>query len=207
MTTLRIVPVVEGHGEVQAIRILLERVLRELFHHAGVHILQPIRQPRGKLLLNDPGAGALSRALALARRKLSDPPVEDAVGLALVLLDADEHCPAELGPDLKARLDASSPGIDVCCVIANVEYETWFVAAAESLREHLTLGGGDEIPADPEGSRSGKRWIEERFRSPRYSETVDQPRLTARMDLRLARSRSPSFAKLCRELERRLPRR
>lgn len=36
--------------------------------------------------------------------------------------------------------------------------------------------------------------------------TVDQPAMTSHMDLHLARERSPSFDKLCRELERRLSR-
>jgi hypothetical protein len=37
-----------------------------------------------------------------------------------------------------------------------------------------------------------------------YAETVDQPRLTAAMDLQMCRERSKSFDKLCRELEKRL---
>jgi len=38
----------------------------------------------------------------------------------------------------------------------------------------------------------------------RYAETIDQVRLTTAMDLNLCRSRSKSFDKLCRELEKRL---
>jgi predicted ATPase len=37
----------------------------------------------------------------------------------------------------------------------------------------------------------------------KYSETIDQPAMTADMDLSLCRRRSPSFDKLCRELEKR----
>ena len=91
----------------------------------------------------------------------------------------------------------------VACILANVEYETWFVAAAESLRDFL------DFPADatnlqaPEKARSGKGWVQRHFKGPKYSQTLDQPRLTARMDLGLCRARSPSFDKLCRELEAR----
>jgi hypothetical protein len=67
------------------------------------------------------------------------------------------------------------------------------------LTDHLTLD--NDPPADPEQQRCGKGWIEHRFKGPKYSETVDQPRLTAAMDLHLCRQHSPSFDKLCRELE------
>ena len=90
---------------------------------------------------------------------------------------------------------------DVSCVIANIEYETWFVAAAESLDEFLSLEDGSAIPVDPEHARHGKGWIQKRFRGPGYSETADQPRMTQAMDLALCRQRSPSFDKLCRELK------
>jgi len=92
----------------------------------------------------------------------------------------------------------------VVCVLANPEYETWFVAAAESLEDFLDLGGGETLSEDPEKDGLKKAWIESRFRGLRYSETVDQPRMTAAMDLALCRSRSPSFDKLCRELSKRL---
>ena len=29
--------------------------------------------------------------------------------------------------------------VDIMCIVANIEYETWFVAAAESLRDYLSL--------------------------------------------------------------------
>jgi hypothetical protein len=94
----------------------------------------------------------------------------------------------------------------VSCVLAIVEYETWFVAAADSLRDFLDIPHTDTVPEAPEPRRSGKSWIERRFRGTKYSETVDQPKMTAAMDLPLCRQRSPSFDKLCRELEKRLRR-
>ena len=48
-------------------------------------------------------------------------------------------------------------------------------------------------------------WVADRFKG-HYSETVDQPALTAKMDLDLCRERSPSFDKLCRELGSQLAR-
>lgn len=89
------------------------------------------------------------------------------------------------------------------CVIAVAEYETWFVASASSLARYLTPGFEASIPSDPEATGVGKGWIERFFIESKYSESVDQARLTAALDLNAARKRSPSFDKLCRELERR----
>lgn len=92
-------------------------------------------------------------------------------------------------------------------VFAEIEYETWFVAAAESLGGFLEVGDRP-IPENPEAQRAGKGWIQEYYSRPgrSYSEPVDQPAMTASMDLSLCRRRSPSFDKLCRELEQRLRR-
>ncbi len=109
---------------------------------------------------------------------------------------------------------------DVSCVVANVEYETWFVAAWESLARAglIRPGEGEAPPFQPEGQRLRKKWIEDRFVSRgeregarggpgtrgRYSPTRDQAAMTRAMDLRACRRHSPSFDKLCRELARRL---
>jgi hypothetical protein len=93
--------------------------------------------------------------------------------------------------------------MDIACIIANKMYETWFVAAAESLHKYLTLRPGEQIPPDTDAHGFGKGWIKQRIRGAKYSETADQATLTSAMDLTLCRSRSRSFEKLCRELERR----
>ena len=43
-----------------------------------------------------------------------------------------------------------------------------------------------------------------RFKGVKYSETVDQPAMTRAMNLAQCRLRSPSFDKLCRDLQGRL---
>lgn len=126
-------------------------------------------------------------------------------GMVLFLLDADDAPACRLGPSFLATAQALRSDLDISIVLAAPEYETWFVAAAESLGRFLRLGD-DATPADPEKSRLRKGWIEQRFRGIKYSETVDQPALTKAMDLSLCRGRSSSFDKLCRELEKRLHR-
>jgi hypothetical protein len=123
------------------------------------------------------------------------------------LIDTDEDCPAEMGPRLLgiARKVVDTRA-DLACVLINVEYETWFAATAESLLKYLDLES-DSAPSDsPEEAGHGKAWVERRFRGRKYLETQDQPAMTSTMDLTLCRKRSPSFDKLCRELEARLGR-
>ena len=198
MSRLRVVPIVEGHGEQRAVRTLLTRIWTELLGGEYLEVLKPIRQPRSKLVRKQ----ELTRAIDLAMLKLGVSPSDDQA-MVLVMLDADKDLPCALGPELLAHARRARRDVDVACVVVNVEYETWFVAGAESLTRYLEV---DEVPEAPEDLRCRKAWIEKRFRGPKYSEVLDQPAMTAVLDLELCRSRSPSFDKLCRELAARLQR-
>lgn len=68
------------------------------------------------------------------------------------------------------------------------------------MRSCLRTAQGEDLPDAPEQQRCGKAWIEARINTPSYAPTRDQPRLTARFDLHLARRRCRSFDKHCREL-------
>lgn len=195
MTRLRVAPIVEGHGEYAAIRLLLQRVWHEIVEGEHIEVLQPIRRPRS-LIVGD--ERELVRAVELAVLNLDRATNADP-GLILILLDADEDAVCVAAPELLKRAGAVRPDRSVRCVLANREYETWFVAAAESLTDYLDRV--DEPPTDPESAGLGKAWVASRFRAPKYSPRIDQPRLTAAFDLHLCRRRSPSFDKLCRELE------
>ena len=200
VSRLRIVPIVEGHGEQRAVRILLDRIWRELIHGDYIDVLTPIRQRKAALTGKPP---ALSRALDLAMGKLANPDLKPTPAIILILVDADKDLPCRLGPELLQLARSTRSDADIACVIANIEYESWFVAAAESLKDYLEFQPNDVLPVNPEQNRLGKAWISRRFRGVKYSETVDQPKLTARMDLVEARAHSASFDRLCRELERR----
>lgn len=200
MSRLRIVPIVEGHGENNSIRTLLQRIWSELLGGGYVEVVKPIRWSRGRLIQSS----ELGRAVDLAALKLKAAEADER-GLVLILVDADEDLPCELGPRLLDEARKRRPDVDISCVVAKVEYETWFVAAARSLGRHLDLAH-EEVPEDPERQRAGKAWIQRHFQGVKYSETVDQPAMTAEMDLGECRRRSPSFDKLCRELESRFSR-
>ncbi len=197
MSRLCVAPVVEGHGEDRAVRILLQRIWTELLDGDYIHVIRPIRGSRHKLVRKE----ELERMITLAASKLKGSCAPRDLSMVLVLLDADPDPACELGPRLRDYATESRPDVDVACVLANLEYETWFVAAAESLQEFLDVPADASNLDNPESARSGKGWIQKHFKGPKYSETLDQPRMTARMDLTLCRKRSPSFDRLCRELE------
>lgn len=201
MSRLRVAAIVEGDGEVAAVPILLRRLWPALGGHYIDVLSPPIRRKRADFERKR----ELQRAVALAASKLKHAPGNDPA-LVLLLFDCerDGGLPCQLGPQAMQWASAAFAHLDIACVVANIEYETWFVAAAESLDKFVQLRAGELVPDTPEQRRCGKGWIEARFRGVKYSETQDQPRMTAVMDFALARPRSPSFDKLCRELEKRL---
>lgn len=203
MSRLRVAAIVEGHGEVQALPILIQRIWIELLGCEFVDVLTPpIRQKRHQLATNKDGA--LSNAVCLAANKLesSRTDLEDPE-LILVLVDADDDLPCKLGPDMQAVAANARRDFDVACVVANVDFETWFVAASLSLMKFWKHPGEFLPPTDPEG-KNGKGWVKKRFNGAKYSETIDQAKLTAQMDLTACRSVSRSFDKLCRELQKKI---
>lgn len=197
MGRLRIAPIVEGDGEYECVRILLERIWYELFRGEYIEVIRPVRQSRGRLLQET----ELRKAVRLATGLLNEPPESGDPGLVLILIDSERACPAVLGPKLLAVGREVDPRTDVACVLAHVMYETWFVASASSLGVFLDC---ESEPEDPEGSGFGKPWIAKHFKAPKYRETQHQPAMTRAMDLAACRTKSPSFDKLCRELELRM---
>lgn len=194
MTGLCVIPVVEGHGEVEAVPRLLRRIGAELFNYHQIDVLHPIRGQRGRMTKPI----HLARWLGIAAGKLHQHQSE-APKCILVLADADDECPCDVAASMREIALAACSHIDVACVVAHRAFESWFVAAADSLDKYLTC---DAVPETPE--QYGKGWIEERFRGGSYGPRIHQPRMAASMNLAICRSRSRSFDKLCCELEKRL---
>ena len=189
--TVTVAAVVEGHGEVQAVPVLLRRVAGRVRAGTTVEVPPPIRIPKSKLIK----AGELERAVDLAARKAG------VSGGVLVLIDADDDCPAILGPELASRARAARSDLPVSVVLAKREYEAWFLAAATSLRGHRGLPRDLLAPADPEAIRGAKEWLGAKMpHGRRYAETLDQPALTDVFDFVEARS-ADSFDKCIREIE------
>jgi len=82
--------------------------------------------------------------------------------------------------------------------LAHREFEAWFIAALNSLREGAGISLDVEKPENPEAYRDAKGWIGSR-RESGYDPVVDQAAFTAKFDLDEA-SAAPSFARLLHRL-------
>jgi hypothetical protein len=184
--------IIEGHGEEQAVPVLVRRIQQSFRPDLQLEF-QRLRVPRHRMVR----AHELERAVELAVRLTPAPRA------ILVLVDADDDPPCMLGPELLKRAQAARPDVSVGVVLANREFETWFLAAIES------LGGHRRLPADlrpipnVESIRDAKGRLTSLMGGAGvYSPTPDQPALAATFDMMLARKRSDSFDKCWREVER-----
>jgi hypothetical protein len=118
----------------------------------------------------------------------------------LVLLDADDSCPAITAPRILAAARAARSDIAMAVVLAKREYEAWFLGALESLKRAECIRADATCPEDPENVADPKGLLSRHAcRGRSYSEAVDQPAFTARFDLAEATA-CPSFLKLRREV-------
>ena len=82
-------------------------------------------------------------------------------------------------------------------VVANREYEAWFLASIETLRGKAGILPEAVSHRDPESPRDAKGELEQRMpHGASYSPTIDQASLTAHLDLESAYRRCRSFRKL-----------
>jgi hypothetical protein len=186
-----VVPIVEGDGEVAAFPVLLRRVGQWLTPEIGASILAPIRVRKDRFLNRQE---EFRRHLLLAAAKAGKG------GWILILLDADDDCPALKGVEISERAKEIVPHRRIAVVLANREYEAWFIAAAASINGHrgLALTAGDQDVA-AENPRDAKGWLAQRLPTGTYRESTDQAAFSAVLDLQLAFDRSRSFRKLCSE--------
>lgn len=194
MTDVRIAPIVEGHGECEAVPILVRRIARDIHPGLVPRILSPLRVPASRLLKE----GEIERSVQFAARKLGG------LGGIIVLVDCDwdNGCPAQDGPALLRRAKQARGDLPISVILAKKEFEAWFLASAESIRGEHDLPADLESPPNPEEIRDAKGWLSKRMPAGRsYSETVDQPALTAVFDTAAARHSSDSFDKCYREIE------
>lgn len=179
----RLLLVTEGHGDVEAAPELAMRVLVHLGRHKRWHITKrSSRLPKGKLVDESTGT-AKAEGLQLAMEFA----IRQSAAALLVLVDADDHCPATFGPTatklLAARLPASA-------VMAVREFETW-----------LALAHTNTPTRKVESKRDAKALL--RVMQADYKPTVHQQRLAKAVDVEHLLSRdSDSFAKFCREIDR-----
>jgi len=187
---IAIASIVEGDGEVVALPLLLRRMAAELDPVALVNPLQPIRVRRDRFIHKEE---ELRRQVLLAAAKCGDQ------GWILIVLDADDDCPALLGPQLLQRAQVHVPHRRISVIVANREFEAWFIAAAQSLNGVRGFVFDPTHQTDAEVPRDAKGWMKARMHKQAYSPLLDQPAFTASMDLQQARDNSRSFRKLIKE--------
>ena len=105
MSRVHIAPIVEGHGEVQAVPMLIRRIAAEVDPELTAVVEPPIRVPANRLRK----PGELERTVELAARKLGG------TGGILILIDCDwdRGCPKWDGPALLQRAQSARPDMKV----------------------------------------------------------------------------------------------
>lgn len=187
-----IAPIVEGHGEIDALPALLYRIGKSLASESVLQINPPIRVKFGSFLNKQDD---FRRYVELAALKAAAQN-----GSVLILLDCDDDCPATLGPRLLRDAVSVRHDIPMFVALAYREYETWFLAAAHSLRGSAGLPDDLDPPADFDRLRDAKGWLGQRMPAG-YDSIRHQLALTRRMDLEQARS-SQSIDRLYRHVAR-----
>jgi len=113
MTLVRIATVVEGQGEVAAMPVLLRRLAEQINPQLYVESPRPHRVARGTFLR----AGGVENAVATLVEQ-----VGPSAGI-LMVVDADDDCPAKLGPALVERARRTRSDVQTDAVTARREFE------------------------------------------------------------------------------------
>lgn len=112
-----IVPIVEGHGEVQAVPVLIRRIFAQFQPEIYPEINPPSRIKAGSFLAD---SAYFEKYIQLAAAKAAQ-----GNGTVLILLDCEDDCPASVGPELLSRAHALRPDVPFIVALAYREYETW----------------------------------------------------------------------------------
>ena len=185
----RIAAIVEGDGEVEAVPILIRRIAAVETPGVFPEVPKPNKVQRGRILKQ----GGIEPYVELAARQGGPD------GRILILLDADDDCPRDLAPEILQRATEVRDDRRIQVVLAQREYEAWFLAAADSLAGHRGLRDDITAPGDPESVRDAKGWLTGQMpRGRSYRATLDQPAMTEGFDMERARRSSSSFRKMWR---------
>lgn len=190
----KIVPIVEGDGEVEAVPTLLSKILAEMGRY-DVQVERPRNAKGCKNLMKPAGLEGFVELAATV----------PGCGAVLILMDADKECAKGLAQEFSKRVLALKVHRPVVIVIANREYEAWFLASLETIagkelqgRQGFPIGLTYSKPDGVEEIVGVKGWLSSQLPQNRaYKPAEDQAALTRMIDTTLARQRSRSFRRLC----------
>lgn len=207
----RLVLLGEGQGDVQALPVLVRRLVEAGPAPAPLFVdSQVIRDLPGRLVHWDRQRGQANYEEWLKRVRLASRR-RDTAGV-LAVYDGDlRHFPAgsgrifcaggvAAGMAQAARAAGAGEWFSLAVVFACVEFETWLVAGVESLAGKRLADGRVPVPAGvcfPGGDveAHGKRWLE--AHCPGYRPVRDQQALTELLDPQRVRERNlRSFRRL-----------
>ena len=182
----KVLPIVEGDGDVAAVPVLLRRIL-QVHSEFEVQVLPPHK--RGELPKVKANFERFFKAAAL-----EGVPV-------LCVLDFDCANCVDVVKDeleLKQQANAIHPliGFEACFIVK--EYESFFLWDEVGTRKVLpSTAKGTVFPANPEEIRGAKEWLSRAQPSGiAYKPTVHQAKLAAAVDLNILRVKSPSYQRL-----------
>lgn len=183
---MKLYPIVEGHGEVTAVPVLLRRLLWEQAQCFGINVGSPIRRTQSQFRREADVHTAVRLAL-----------LQPDCSAVLLLFDGEDDCPMELAKQVRVWAQQAAGRVPCDVVIAYREYETWFLAAVESLRGQCSIDHAASAPLNPESRRNAKGALEAFMPSgASYAETIHQQKLSAVFDMALSHQRNRSFRKL-----------
>ena len=180
--------VCEGVGDVDALRVLLPRIVGT----GGLPLqIGTIRRSAGRG--NITARGGLERFIRF---------VADDHDALLVVADSDRDCPVTLARGLAERARMLQLAVPTAVVLAHHAFEAWFLADLESIVERRVRGrvlipGPVEPVADPDAVRNPKRTLDALTAAGEsYRESRDQPSLASMIDLDAVFAGSRSFRRL-----------
>lgn len=188
----RIVPIVEGDGEVEAVPLLLRRLFHDTKSRYEFEILRAKNaNGRGNLTKD----GGIEKFLKYAQ-------LETNVAGIMVFLDADEDCAKDIALNIAGRAKELHMGVPVTVICPAHEYEAWFLASLDTIsgvriKGREGINSGTSYAGEVEEVRSVKGWLSRNMPEGRaYRETEDQVALTQLLDFALVHERSRSFRRL-----------
>lgn len=178
-------PLVEGHGEIAAVPVLLRR-LQHAAGQFGFQVARPFRRKRSELTREESVRHSVELALG----------TPGCAGIFIVF-DSDDDPACVIGPHVKEWAEAVAGGIPCEVVAVTCEYEAWFLSAVESIRGVRGISPLAVSHVNPESVRDAKGHLEKcMVDGSFYSPLVDQAALTARVDLAEVFRRCRSFRKM-----------
>lgn len=185
----RILPIVEGDGDLKAVPVLLRKLLA--WH--GLHETQILpSHKRGEL---PKVAAGFDNYFRMALK-------ENAA--ILLVLDFDcEYCvcPYQEAENLYQRAQAIRSDWPFKIAFLVKEFESLFLAETQAATKVLTLPQDTKFPDAPETIRDAKGWLSKALpKGSSYKPTVHQAKITAHLDFEQLRATSPDFRHLERAL-------